>query len=225
MGAFVVLYSDGRRARRPTPRPRCRATSTSTATARSWPAPARSTARSSTSTKIPKDVQHTFVAAENKTFYKDPGVDFKGTARGLINTLVRQGQAGWLDDHPAVRQELLPDPGPDGHPQAQGAGDLPQGGPARSPRTTSSPGYINTSYYGRGAYGIQAAAQAYYRIDAEKLTVAQGAYLAALLQAPSQYDWAVATRHRQEAGHGPLELRPRQHGRGGLAGRRPSATA
>ncbi|NED81345.1 transglycosylase domain-containing protein, partial [Streptomyces sp. SID11233] len=54
-------------------------------------------------------------------------------------------------------------------------------------------GYINTSYYGRGAYGIQAAAQAYYGIDADQLNVAQGAYLAALLQAPSQYDWSVAT--------------------------------
>ncbi|WP_309030158.1 transglycosylase domain-containing protein, partial [Streptomyces alfalfae] len=54
-------------------------------------------------------------------------------------------------------------------------------------------GYINTSYYGRGAYGIQAAAQAYYGIDAKELDVDQGAYLAALLQAPSQYDWAVAS--------------------------------
>jgi membrane peptidoglycan carboxypeptidase len=53
-------------------------------------------------------------------------------------------------------------------------------------------GYLNTSYYGRSAYGIQAAAQAYYRVDAKDLTVEQGAYLAALLQAPSQYDWAVA---------------------------------
>ncbi|RDD85936.1 transglycosylase domain-containing protein, partial [Streptomyces parvulus] len=54
-------------------------------------------------------------------------------------------------------------------------------------------GYMNTSYYGRGAYGIQAAAQAYYRVDAEDLTVEQGAYLAALLQAPNQYDWANAS--------------------------------
>ncbi|MYS27269.1 penicillin-binding protein, partial [Streptomyces sp. SID7804] len=46
---------------------------------------------------------------------------------------------------------------------------------------------------GRGAYGIQAAAQAYYRVDAEDLTVEQGAYLAALLQAPNQYDWAIAS--------------------------------
>ncbi|NEE25048.1 penicillin-binding protein, partial [Streptomyces sp. SID7982] len=54
-------------------------------------------------------------------------------------------------------------------------------------------GYINTAYYGRGASGIQAAAQAYYGIDAKDLNVSQGAYLASLLQAPSQYDWASAT--------------------------------
>ncbi|NEB81969.1 penicillin-binding protein, partial [Streptomyces sp. SID14478] len=54
-------------------------------------------------------------------------------------------------------------------------------------------GYINTSFYGRGSWGIQAASQAYYGKDASKLSVAQGAYLAALLQAPNQYDWAVAS--------------------------------
>ncbi|WP_238314684.1 transglycosylase domain-containing protein, partial [Methylobacterium crusticola] len=43
------------------------------------------------------------------------------------------------------------------------------------------------------SYGIQAAAQAYYGKDASELTVEQGAYLASLLQAPSQYDWGVAT--------------------------------
>ncbi|WP_206430085.1 transglycosylase domain-containing protein, partial [Streptomyces sp. ADI96-02] len=33
--------------------------------------------------QVPKQVQHTFVAAENKTFYKDQGVDLKGITRGL----------------------------------------------------------------------------------------------------------------------------------------------
>ncbi|KMS77807.1 penicillin-binding protein, partial [Streptomyces leeuwenhoekii] len=44
--------------------------------------------------KVPKDVQHTFVAAENKTFYKDAGVDLKGTARGVLNTLAGKGAQG-----------------------------------------------------------------------------------------------------------------------------------
>ncbi|MEV6205936.1 transglycosylase domain-containing protein [Kitasatospora sp. NPDC051914] len=61
-------------------------------------------------------------------------------------------------------------------------------------------GYLNTSYYGRGAYGIQAAAQAYFGTDADRLNAAQGAYLAALLNAPGAYDVATATpQGRQNA--------------------------
>jgi membrane peptidoglycan carboxypeptidase len=40
-------------------------------------------------------------------------------------------------------------------------------------------GYLNTSYFGRNAYGIQAAAQAYYGMDATDLDPARAAYLAA----------------------------------------------
>ena len=45
--------------------------------------------------------------------------------------------------------------------------------------------YLNTVYYGRGAYGIEAASLAYFGVPATELTVAQSAMLAALLQAPS----------------------------------------
>ncbi|WP_199786671.1 transglycosylase domain-containing protein, partial [Streptomyces baarnensis] len=44
--------------------------------------------------EVPKNVQHAFVAAENKTFYKDQGVDLKGTTRGLLNTLSGKGKQG-----------------------------------------------------------------------------------------------------------------------------------
>ncbi|RDD85249.1 biosynthetic peptidoglycan transglycosylase, partial [Streptomyces parvulus] len=44
--------------------------------------------------KVPKDVQRTFVAAENKTFYDDAGVDLKGTTRGVLNTLSGKGAQG-----------------------------------------------------------------------------------------------------------------------------------
>ncbi|RYJ24666.1 multimodular transpeptidase-transglycosylase [Streptomyces sp. L-9-10] len=142
--------------------------------------------------KIPKDVQRTFVAAENKSFYQDSGVDIKGTTRGLINTLSGKGKQGgstitqqyvknyYLNQDQTVTRKLK---------------ELVIS--LKVDRNTSKSdilaGYINTSYYGRGAYGIQAAAQAYYGIDASALNVAQGAYLAALLQAPSQYDWTAAT--------------------------------
>ncbi|MBU6535381.1 transglycosylase domain-containing protein [Streptomyces mayonensis] len=142
--------------------------------------------------KIPKDVQRSFVASENKTFYSDTGVDLKGTARGVLNTLSGKGAQGgstitqqyvknyYLSQEQTVTRKLK---------------ELVIS--LKLDRDKSKDyilaGYINTSYYGRGAYGIQAAAQAYYRVDAEDLTVEQGAYLSALLQAPNQYDWAIAS--------------------------------
>ena len=47
--------------------------------------------------------------------------------------------------------------------------------------------YLNTIYYGRGAYGIQAASQAYFGKTAAKLDAAESAYLAAVIRAPSFY--------------------------------------
>ena len=47
--------------------------------------------------------------------------------------------------------------------------------------------YLNTVYFGRGAYGIQAAAQAYFGVDASALTLNQSASLAAIIKAPSAY--------------------------------------
>jgi penicillin-binding protein 1A len=147
--------------------------------------------------KVPKDVRYTFVAAENKTFYTDAGVDLKGTARGLLNTLSGKGKQGgstitqqyvknyYLDQDQTVTRKLK---------ELVIALKVDR----EKSKDDILAGYINTSYYGRGAYGIQAAAQAYYRVDAEKLKVEQGAYLAALLQAPSQYDWAAASETGKE---------------------------
>ncbi|MFF3490818.1 transglycosylase domain-containing protein [Streptomyces sp. NPDC002795] len=142
--------------------------------------------------EVPEGVQHTFVAAENKTFYTDKGVDMKGTARGMLNTVMGKGKQGgstitqqyvknyYLTQEQTVSRklkELVISLKVD---QKQSKDDI-------------LAGYINTSYYGRGAWGVQAAAQAYYGKDASKLSVSQGAYLAALLQAPNQYDWAIAS--------------------------------
>ncbi|GGL77226.1 penicillin-binding protein [Streptomyces fumigatiscleroticus] len=142
--------------------------------------------------QVPKSVQRTFVAAENKTFYKDAGVDLKGTARGLLNTLAGRGaQGGSTITQQYVKNYYLTQEQTVSRKLKELVISL------KLDREKSKDyilaGYINTSYYGRGAYGIQAAAQAYYRVDAEDLTVEQGAYLAALLQAPSQYDWASAS--------------------------------
>ncbi|WP_416977162.1 transglycosylase domain-containing protein [Streptomyces sp. T028] len=141
---------------------------------------------------VPKKVQRTFVAAENKSFYTDAGVDLKGTTRGVLNTLMGKGaQGGSTITQQYVKNYYLSQEQTVSRKLKELVISL------KLDREKSKDyilaGYINTSYYGRGCYGIQAAAQCYYRVDADKLTVEQGAYLAALLQAPSQYDWAVAS--------------------------------
>ena len=47
--------------------------------------------------------------------------------------------------------------------------------------------YLNTVYFGRGAYGLQAAARAFFGVDAGELTLVQSASLAASIKAPSVY--------------------------------------
>ncbi|MFI8371792.1 transglycosylase domain-containing protein [Streptomyces sp. NPDC085466] len=142
--------------------------------------------------KIPLPVQQAFVAAENKTFYKDNGVDIKGTTRAAWNTLTGQGKQGgstitqqyvknfYLSQDQTATRKLK---------EMIIAVKVDQ----EMEKSEILAGYINTSYYGRSSYGIQAAARAYYGTDASKLTTAQGAYLASLLQAPNQYDWTSAS--------------------------------
>lgn len=48
--------------------------------------------------------------------------------------------------------------------------------------------YLNVVYFGRGAYGVQAAAQAYFGVDVDVLDLAESAYLAGLLRAPERAD-------------------------------------
>ncbi|MGW2212001.1 transglycosylase domain-containing protein [Streptomyces sp. NPDC001781] len=142
--------------------------------------------------KVPRKVQLTFVAAENKSFYTDPGVDLKGTARGLLNTLAGRGkQGGSTITQQYVKNYYLSQDQTVSRKLKEMVISLKV--EREKSKDDILAGYINTSYYGRGAYGIQAAAQAYYHVDAQDLSVQQGAYLAALLQAPSQYDWATAT--------------------------------
>ncbi|HEY6666294.1 MAG TPA: transglycosylase domain-containing protein, partial [Propionibacteriaceae bacterium] len=49
-------------------------------------------------------------------------------------------------------------------------------------------GYLNTIYFGHGAYGVQAASKEYFDIDAKRLSVPQAAFLATVVNNPSMYD-------------------------------------
>ncbi|WP_405605088.1 penicillin-binding protein [Streptomyces sp. NBC_01410] len=142
--------------------------------------------------EISVNVQHAVVAAEDRTFYSNKGVDVRGILRGAWRTVTGKGlQGGSTITQQYVRSYYLT--------QEQTLGrKVKEAVIAIKVNETQSKdavmaGYLNTSYFGRNAYGVQAAARAYYGVRASQLNVPQSAYLAALLKAPSVYDVSTAT--------------------------------
>ncbi|MGW6916850.1 transglycosylase domain-containing protein [Kitasatospora sp. NPDC054939] len=142
--------------------------------------------------RISPAARHAALAAEDRNFYHEGAVNVPGMIRAAVNTAKGRGTQGgstitqqyvkntYLDQTQSVTRkvkELF----------------IAIKVDAVDSKDEILAGYLNTSYYGRGAYGIQAAAQAYFGVDASELDAAQGAYLAALLNAPSAYDVATAT--------------------------------
>ena len=84
------------------------------------------TASRSRSTRCPTDVKDAVVAAENQTFWTDTGHRPQGHRPGGVQQRPRERHPGCVDDHPAVRQDPLPDPGAQPRPQGEGGDPLAQ---------------------------------------------------------------------------------------------------
>ncbi|MFI8106621.1 transglycosylase domain-containing protein [Streptomyces sp. NPDC086023] len=69
----------------------------------------------------------------------------------------------------------------------------------RMPKAEILEGYLNTSWFGRGAYGVQAAAYAYYGIPAARLDPGQAALLAAVLKGAEGYDPSLSAANHARA--------------------------
>ncbi|WP_431895694.1 transglycosylase domain-containing protein [Nonomuraea sp. bgisy101] len=138
--------------------------------------------------QVPAHVRDAVIAAENRSFYSDGGVSLKGTARAVWSTvtgqqlqggstitqqMVRNYYSGLSQERSITRKfkEILISIKVDQSKSKDWV--LEQ--------------YLNTIYFGRGANGVQAAAQAYFGKNVEDLTVAEGAYLAAVIQQPSRF--------------------------------------
>ncbi|MGW8700187.1 transglycosylase domain-containing protein, partial [Streptomyces eurythermus] len=148
--------------------------------------------------EISKDAQHAILAAEDRDFYSESAVDPKAMIRAAWNTATGKGkQSGSTITQQYVKNYYLA--------QEQTVTrkakeffisiKLDQ----NKSKDEILEGYLNTSYFGRGAYGIQAAAQAYYSRDATDLDPARAAYLAALVNAPSEYDVVAHPENRKAA--------------------------
>jgi membrane peptidoglycan carboxypeptidase len=144
--------------------------------------------------QIPVHVRNAVMAAEDRDFYTNPGFSFSGFARAFRNNVFGGDlQGGSTITQQYVKNALVGD-------TRTGIGGLIRKAKELVISTKMSrewskdqvlQSYLNIIYFGRSAYGISAAAKAYFDKPVEQLTVSEGALLAALIQRPSGLDPAV----------------------------------
>jgi len=154
---------------------------------------------------LPACMAQATVATEDANFYSHPGVDIEGVMRALwINVSGGEVVAGGSTITQQVARNLLLDP--DQRSERTLQRKLRESVLAlqltrRYSRDQILEIYLNQTYYGNMAYGIEAASRAYFGKGAAELTLAECAMLAGLPQAPSQYDPLTnpeAAKDRQE---------------------------
>ncbi len=137
--------------------------------------------------KIPPELIQAIIAIEDSRFNHHGGIDIIGITRALFTNLraskVKQG--GSTITQQTVKNIFL-------HPQRTLARKLQEFALAilfekRYSKDEILEFYLNTSYFGEGAYGIDNAAQTYFNKDVSHLTLGESALLAGLLQAPSKF--------------------------------------
>ena len=139
---------------------------------------------------LPDYVAHAVVASEDRTFYTNSGVDLKGIGRALVNNIrggARQG-ASTLTQQYVERYYVGETTGYVG--KAKEA-ILALKINREQSKDQIIGNYLNTIYFGRGAYGIEAASQAYFGHEAKDLTLSEAAMIAGIIPAPSAWDPAV----------------------------------
>jgi membrane peptidoglycan carboxypeptidase len=139
------------------------------------------------------------VDIEDSRFYEHRGLDVEGTARALFRNVLAGSvvEGGSTITQQLVKQTLLQSATSGAERQA--AVEESIGRKLREARLALTleqqyskieilTRYLNIVYFGRSAYGIQAAAQRYFSVNAADLTLAQAAMLAGLVQTPGNDD-------------------------------------
>ncbi|MEP7739892.1 transglycosylase domain-containing protein [Nocardioides sp. 31GB23] len=146
--------------------------------------------------EMPDSIKDAVVAAENQSFWSDSGLDPKGIARAFFNNAAGDDTQGastitqqyvkvlYLTQERSYERKVK---------EAILALKLHR----QQSKTEILQGYLNTIYFGRGAYGVQAAAQAYFDKDAADMNLRQSAVLASVLNNPSRFDPAGGKDSKQ----------------------------
>ena len=171
---------------------------------------------------MPQNVKDAVIAAENRSFWTDKGLDPKGILRAAFSNASGNSQQGastitqqyvkilYLTQERTYKRKVK---------EAIVSLKLQR----QQTKEQILEGYLNTIYFGRGAYGIEAAAQAFFGKKAKDLNLRESAVLASVINNPTRFDPANGEGQPPGAARA-LPVRPRRHGRDGHAPRRRRST-
>ena len=137
---------------------------------------------------LPKYIGEAVIASEDRDFYDHGGVSLRGIVRAAWANVtggeIQQGGSTITQQY--VKQAVLQDPSRTVSRKVKEA-ILAIKLERRFSKREILGFYLNTIYFGRGSYGIEAAARAYFDKHAEELTLKETAYLAGIIPAPERY--------------------------------------
>ncbi len=145
---------------------------------------------------VPEHVQKAFIAAEDKRFFQHKGIDERGLIRAFIGNLAQSGrpQGGSTITQQVVKNLLV------GEDLTYERKIREMIVATRLERTLSKAEilelYLNSTYLGRSAWGIEMAARSYFGKPAKELALPEGALLAGLTKGPNYYN---PDRHPERA--------------------------
>ena len=149
--------------------------------------------------KVPIDVQHAFIAAEDRSFYSNRGISPTGIARAFINDFTGDGgsQGGSTLTQQWVKNYFLTQDKTVTRKVKEVVISLKVDQEMSKDEILQA--YLNNVYFGRGTYGIQAASQSYFHKDVSQLTTVEGAFLASVVNNPENMDPSVGPNSEQRA--------------------------
>lgn len=138
---------------------------------------------------VPVAVRHAVLAAEDRSFYSHGAVSTRGVLRAFVADVRGDDQGASTITQQYARNAYLTLTFSTGRKVKEFG--LAVKLERRYTKDEILGRYLNTIYFGRGAYGIAAAADAYFGVPVDRLTAAQGAVLAAVIRDPWHNDPAV----------------------------------
>lgn len=139
---------------------------------------------------ISNNLKEAVVAAEDRTFYSHPGVSLKGIFRAALSNF-KQGEIG--QGASTITQQYARAVSGIGSERSYMRKIKEATLAVKIEKTLTKnkilENYLNTVYFGRGAYGAEAAAQTYFKKPARDLDVAESAYLAGIIRSPGRYQY------------------------------------